>query len=97
MDPFLWNYILEKGLEEDSFINKDDSVQSLEHKSPSSPPPFMIVSVAAITPVRASSLLNNNDMSMRYPNLSRTLGDDDGYLDPTDPSVDKLMRGLLKE
>jgi hypothetical protein len=35
MDPFLWNYFLEKGLEEDSFVDKDDSVQSLEHKSPS--------------------------------------------------------------
>jgi hypothetical protein len=34
---------------------------------------------------------------MRYPNLSRALGDDDGYFDPTDPSVDKLMQGLLKE
>ncbi len=89
MDPFLWNYILEKGLEVDSSINEDDSVQSLERKSPSSPPPFLIVSVAAITLVRASSLLNDNDMSMQYPNLSHALGDDDGYFDPTDPSVDK--------
>jgi hypothetical protein len=97
MDLFLWNYILEKGLEEDSSINEDDSVQSLERKSPSSPPPFLIVSVAAITLVRASSLLNDNDMSMQYPNLFCALGDDDGYFDPTDPSVDKLMQGLLKE
>ena len=63
MDPFLWNYILEKGLEVDSSINEDDSVQSLERKSPSSPPP-LTVSVAAKTLVRASSLLNDNDMSM---------------------------------
>ncbi len=53
--------------------------------------------MTAKTPVRASSLLNDNDMSMRYPNLSCALVDDDGYFDPTDPAVDKLMRGLLKE
>jgi hypothetical protein len=63
MDPFLWNYFLEKGLEEDLSIDEDDSVHSLERKSPSSPPP-MTVSVAAKTPMRASSLLNDNDMSM---------------------------------
>jgi hypothetical protein len=66
-------------------------------KSPtSSPPPLTAVSVAAITPVRASSL-NNNDMSKLYPNLSHALGDDDGFFDPTDPLVDKSMRRLLKE
>jgi hypothetical protein len=97
MEPFVWNYILEKDLDEedDSSINKDDSVQSL-HKSPTSPPPLTAVSAAAITPVRASSL-NDNDMSKLYPNLSHVLGDDDGFFDPTDPLVDKSMQGLLKE
>jgi hypothetical protein len=97
MEPFVWNYILEKDLDEedDSSINKDDSVQSL-HKSPTSPPPLTAVSAAAITLVRASSL-NDNDMSKLYPNLSHALGDDDGFFDPTDPLVDKSMRGLLKE
>jgi hypothetical protein len=70
-------------------------VQSLR-KAPTSPPPLTAVSAAAITLVRASSL-NNNDMSKLYPNLSHTLGDDDGFFDPTDPLVDKPMRGLLKE
>ncbi len=46
--------------------------------------------------MRASSL-NDNDMSKLYPNLSHALGDDDGFFDPTDPLVDKSMRGLLKE
>jgi hypothetical protein len=96
MEPFVWNYILEKDLEEDSSIDEDDSVKSLECKSPSSPPPLTAVSVTAITPVRASSL-KDNDMSKQYPNLSHALGDDDGFFDPTDPSVDKSMRGLLKE
>jgi hypothetical protein len=97
MEPFVWNYILEKDLDEedDSSINEDDSVQSL-CKSPTSPPPLTAVSAAAVTPVRASSL-NDNDMSKLYPNLSHALGDDVGFFDPTDPLVDKPMRGLLKE
>jgi hypothetical protein len=99
MDPFLWNYVLEKGLEEDSSIDESDSesVRSLERTSPSSQPPLTVSAAAIITPVRASSLHNDNDMSMRYPNLSRALGDNDGYFDPTNPSVDKSIRGLLKE
>jgi hypothetical protein len=97
MEPFVWNYILEKDLDEDddSSIDEDDSIQSL-CKSPTSPPPLTAVSAAAITPARASSL-NDNDMSKLYPNLSHALGDDDGFFDPTDPLVDKSMRGLLKE
>jgi hypothetical protein len=104
MEPFVWNYFLEKDLDEedisdeedDSSIGEDDSIQSL-HKSPtSSPPPLTAVSVAAKTLVRAYSL-NSNDMAKLYPNLSHTLGDDDGFFDPTDPLVDKSMRGLLKE
>jgi hypothetical protein len=98
MEPFVWNYILEKDLDEedDSSIDEDDSIQSLRKSPTSSPPPLTAVLAAAITPVRASSL-NNNDMSKLYPNLSHALGDDDGFFDPTDPLVDKSMRGLLKE
>jgi hypothetical protein len=92
MELFVWNYILEKDLDEedDSSISEDDSVQSLHTSPTSSPPPLTAVSAAAITLVRASSL-NNNDMSKLYPNLSHTLGDDDGFFDPTDPLVDKSM------
>ena len=63
MEPFVWNYILEKDLDEedDSSINEDDSVQSLRTSPTSSPPPLTAVSVAAIAPVRASSL---NDYNM---------------------------------
>ena len=98
MEPFVWNYFLEKDLDEedisdeedDSSIGEDDSIQSL-HKSPtSSPPPLTAVSAVAITPVRASSL-NDNDMSKLYPNLSHALGDDDGFFDSTNPLVDKSM------
>jgi len=92
MEQFVWNYILEKDLdEEDDFsIDEDDSVQSLRKAPTSSPPPLTAVSVTAITPVRASSL-NGNDMSKLYPNLSHALGDDDGFFYPTDPLVDKSM------
>ena len=88
MEPFVLNYILEKDLneEDDLSIDKDDSLQSVR-KSPTSPPPLTAVSAAAITPVRASSL-NNNDMFMLYPNQSHALGDDNGFFDPTDPLVD---------
>ena len=55
--------------EEDSSIGEDDSVQSLRKSPTSSPPPLTAVSAAAITPVRASSL-NDNDMPKLYPNLS---------------------------
>ncbi len=98
MEPFVWNYILEKDLDEedDSSINEDDRVQSLRKSPTSSPPPLTAVSAAAITPVRASSL-NNNDMSKLYPNLSHALGDDDGFFDMTDLLVDKTLQGLLKE
>jgi hypothetical protein len=91
MKPFVWNYILEKDLDEEdnSSIGKDDSVQSLR-KSPTSPPPLTAVSAAAISPVRASSL-NDNGMSKLYPNISHTLGDDDGFFDPTSTLLDKSM------
>ena len=94
MEPFVWNCILENDLDEedDSSIDKDDSVQSLRKSPTSSPPPLTAVSVSAvaITPVMASSLINN-DLSKLYPNLSHVLGDDDGFFDPTNPLVDKSM------
>ena len=54
--------------------------QSLPSRSPS----------LAICLIGASSL-NNNDMTKLYPNLYHTLGDDDGFFDPTDPLVDKSI------
>jgi len=44
IEPILWNYILEKDLDEedDSSIDEDDSLQSV-HKSPTSPPPLTAV------------------------------------------------------
>jgi hypothetical protein len=71
--PILWNYILEKDLDEedDSSIDKDDSLQSVRKSpTPTSPPPLTAVSAVAITPVRASSL-NDNDMSKISQSISR--------------------------
>ena len=84
MDPFVWNYVLEKRLGRKIHPSTKMIVYNL------SPPP-LTVSVAATNPVRAVSLLNNNDMSMQFPNLSHAIDDDDGYFDPTDPLVNKLM------
>jgi hypothetical protein len=49
MEPFVWNYILEKDLDEEdgSSINEDDCVQSL-CKSPTSPPPLTPLSGALV-------------------------------------------------
>ena len=38
----------------------------------------------------------NSDMAKSYPHLSKALGLEDGF-DPTDPHVQKSMRGLLTE
>ena len=44
----------------------------------------------SITPV-------DNNISTTYPHLSQALGDDNGYFDPADPSVQLLLRGLMQE
>ncbi len=45
MEPFVWNYILEKDLDEedDSSIDEDDSIKSLRKSPTSSPPPLTAV------------------------------------------------------
>ena len=45
-----------------------------------------------MTPVKSS-----NNISSKYPHLSRALGDNDGYFDPADPTIVKSMQGLLQE
>jgi hypothetical protein len=97
MDPIIWNYVLDNGLEEGkkevdelSSDEKDESVVS----PPSSEPPSLVV--ASMTPVKSATPVDN-DTSTKYPHLSQALGDKDGYFDPADPSVEKSMQGLLQE
>ena len=45
-----------------------------------------------MTPVKSATPVDNDDTSGKYPHLSRALGDEDGYFDPTDPSDESSSR-----
>ncbi len=51
---------------------------------------------AGVTPVKSATPVDNVT-STKYPHLSWALGDEDGYFDQADPSVQKSMQGLLQE
>ena len=57
IEPILWNYILEKDLneEDDLSIDEDDSLQSVR-KSPTSPPPLTALSAAVAAGNATTSL-----------------------------------------
>ncbi len=76
--------------ESSSSDEEDESVVS-----PFPPEQSYLVS-ANITPVKSATPVDN-DRSNKYPHLSRALGDEDGYFDPTDPSVMKSIQGLLQK
>ena len=57
-------------------------------------PPSLIAT--GMTPVKSSNTVDDN-ISSKYPHLSRALGDNDGYFDPADPTIVKSMQGLLQE
>jgi hypothetical protein len=90
MDPFVWNYIINNGLEEVKKV--EDGVSSDDNESSILPPPPPSV---AITLVKRSA--TTVDDSSKYPHLSQALGDEDGYFDPADPGVEASLRGLLQE
>ncbi len=96
MDPIIWNYVLDNGLEEGKEVDESSSDEEDESvvSPPSSEPPSLVA--ASMTPVKSATLVDN-DTSTKYPHLSRALGDKDGYFDPADPSVEKSMQGLLQE
>ena len=96
MDPFVWNYVVDNGLEqgnevEDSSSEDDESVVVVSSPSKVSPPSSSVAG-ASITPVKSATSVDNN-ISTTYPHLSQALGDDNGYFDPADPSVQTLLRG----
>ena len=39
----------------------------------------------------------DDNVSSKYPHLSRAMGDNDSYFDPADPTIVKFMQGLLQE
>ena len=78
-------------MDESSSDEEDDSVVF-----PTPPePPYSVA--ASMTPVKSATPVDNDQISNKYPHLSRALGDEDGYFDPADPSVIKSMQGLLQE
>jgi hypothetical protein len=100
MDPFVWNYVVDNGLEqgnemEDSSSEDDESVVVVSSPSKVSPPSSSVAG-ASITPVKSATPVDNN-ISTTYPHLSQALGDDNGYFDPVDPSVQTSLQGLMQE
>jgi len=101
-----WNYLLEKedkdgeDDEDDSEDDEDDSDVDCEEKSTSSPTTSnkktKYNAVQGIITPCDDDMKANSNMAKSYPYLSRALGGEDGF-DPTNPSVKRSMRELLKE
>ena len=101
MDPFVWNYVVDNGLEqgnevEDSSSEDNESVVVVSSPSKVSPPSSSVAGASMITPVKSATPVYNN-ISTTYPHLSQALGDDNGYFDPAEPSVQTSLRGLMQE
>jgi hypothetical protein len=106
-EQYKWNYILldnnvdeDHKDEDDGEDNEDDSDVDSEDNATSSPMTsnkkrkYNAVQVM-ITPGDDDMKANSN-MVKSYPYLSQALGGEDGF-DPTNPSVKRSMRELLKE
>ena len=102
-----WNYLLEKEDEDDEDdkddgeddkdgidVDKEDNATSSPTTSNKKRKHNAIDVSVMVTP--GDDNMVNPDMDKRYPYLSRALGGEDGF-DPTNPSVKRSMRELLKE
>ena len=102
-----WNYLLEKEDEDDEDdkddgeddkdgidVDKEDNATSSPTTSNKKRKHNTIDVSVMVTP--GDDNMVNPDMDKRYPYLSRALGGEDGF-DPTNPSVKRSMRELLKE
>jgi len=88
-EQLVWNTIIEK--------EKYDTDDDTEGDSSDSDNDDSVKDVPVVTPEKK---VNNakTDMASSYPFLSKALGvEDGGCFDPTDPSVQKSMRSLLRE
>ncbi len=103
MDPFIWTYVIENCLDakegnsdsnsDSSSIDKDErSVEEDENVNKEKKKPSPLI----VTPVKDINNTKTN-MTWSYPHLSKALGGEDGFFDPTDPLVQKPMRCLLRE
>ena len=107
MEQSKWNYLLEKededgedGEDDSSEDDEDGSDVDSEENATSSPTTSnkkrKYSAVQGIITPGDDDMKANSNMAKSYPYLSRALGGEDGF-DPTNPSVKRSMRELLKE
>jgi hypothetical protein len=105
-EQYKWNYILDKNADEDhkdeddGEDDEDDSDVDSEEKAINSHTTInkkrKYNAVQGIITSGDDDMKANSNMAKSYPYLSRALGGEDGF-DPTNPSVKRSMRELLKE
>jgi hypothetical protein len=108
-DPFIWNFILEKDMDEEDKASPSlsTSLSSVSSTSPSSSTTTTTTtsssSLSPPAPANKKRKLNegasNVDVSSNddYPHLLRALGIEEDGFNPVDPTIQKIMRGLLAE
>jgi hypothetical protein len=108
-DPFIWNFILEKSMDEEDKapLSLSTSLSSVSSTSPSSSTATTTITSSSSSsppaPANKKRKLNegasNVDMSSNddNPHLLRALGKEEDGFNSADPTIQKIMRGLLKE
>ncbi len=106
MEQYKWNYVLEEE-EEDDKDDKDEDNEDEDDKDvdddsdvddkPNTSSPTTSNKKRKYNAIMPPSDDNMAECSMikSYPHLSQALGGEDGFFDPTNPSVQKSMRRLL--
>jgi hypothetical protein len=89
VEQLIWIAIIEEEKDDDTEDNYDSVEDVKEEKN--NPSPLKVT-------LEKNNNIINTDMAWSYPHLSKALGGEDGGIfDPTDPSVQKSMRSLLRE
>ena len=108
-DPFIWNFLLEKDIDEEDKASPSllTSLSLVSSTSPSSSKTTMMTnslsSSSPQAPANKKRKLNkgasNVDVSLNddYPHLLHALGKEEDGFNPADPTIQKIMRGLLAE
>ena len=108
-DPFIWNFILEKSMDEEDKAppSLSTSLSLVFSTSPSSSTATTTITSSSSSsppaPANKKRKLNagasNVDVSSNddYPHLLRALGKEEDGFNPADPTIQKIMRGLLAE
>jgi hypothetical protein len=101
MKQFKWNYLLEGEedyKEDDDYNDDDDKVNGIDIAiSPTTNnKKRKYNNDCPLSVLPGDHHMANSDMAKSYPHLLKALRLEDGF-DPTDPHVQKSMRGLLTE